>query len=66
MKSCVKTSILKLMKTYSKLSGRTGNQILVEIDSESILFTFVQTASASLAVTLGPSAGYQACLGKQS
>ena len=35
------------MKTYSKLRGRTGNRILVEIDSECILFTFVQAAPAS-------------------
>ena len=54
------------MKTYSKLSGRTGSQILVEIDSGSVLLTFVQIAPADLAVTYGPPAGYQDCLGKQS
>lgn len=60
------TLVLQLIKTYSGLSGRTGNQILVQIDSESVLFTFVQTVPADLAVTYRAPVGSEHCLGKQS
>lgn len=47
------------MKTYSKLNGGTGNQILFGIDAESMLLTFMQTTPADLAITSGPPAGSQ-------
>lgn len=60
------TSVLQLITTYSRLSGRTGNQILVQIDWESVLFTFVQTVPADLAVTYRAPVGSERCLGKRS
>ena len=58
-------SILKLIKAHGKLSGRTGNRILVQTDSEPVPITFAPTL-CWLSSHLGNSAGCQGRLGEQS